>query len=132
MVSPIQTVQSAQASGGTSIPCTITASQGGPLIILCPVGMGGSSVTWAVTDNKSNIYTKRADSVQNSFTEAMIWDCLSPGTGVTTVTLTPTGETANGTITVVEMPSDYYGCRDAIWKYYWFRSRRRAQTNFSS
>ena len=108
MTTPVQTVQSTQVSAATSCPCTITASLGGPLIVLCPVGMSGSAVSWAVTDNRGNTYVKRADtggSAGGGFVEAMIWDCLSPGTGVTTITLTPTGKTANGTITVVEMPA---------------------------
>ena len=105
MTTPIQVVQSTQANAATSCPCTITASLGGPLIVLCPVGMSGGAVSWAVTDNQGNTYVKRADSGQNGFTEAMIWDCLSPGAGVTTVTLTPTGETVNGAVTIIEMPA---------------------------
>lgn len=106
MTVPVQTVQSSVVSGAASIVCTISASgSGNPLIVLCPVGPGSGAPTFALTDNESNTYVKRADSGNIANDQSMIFDCLSPIAGVTTITLTPTGGVVSGSITVIEWPT---------------------------
>ena len=105
MTTPVQNPQSSVINAGSSVSVTMTAIGTGSLVVLCPVSCSGGGITWAVSDNKSNAYVQRVYSGILSFDNTLIFDCLLPVSGVTTITLTPTGGTVNGSITAVEWPS---------------------------
>lgn len=108
MTVPIQTVQSSVASGAASITVTIAAtSPGDQIFVLCPIQVSTGGVTFAMTDNQGNTYTKRVDTGNGSnHNQSMIWDCLTPVTSaVTSIVLTPTGGTVFGSITATTFVS---------------------------